>query len=766
VPFDLDEARLLAPIARPGSVSRTALVNRLRVSSLPPVVTLLAPAGYGKTTLLAQWAGRDGRCFAWVSMDEDDDDPLLLLRYVAAALWRAGRIDSSVLDAVGSTGRSSGRVVRLLTSALLSIVDPLVLVLDNVHLARSRQCAEVVAALAEHIPAGSTLVLAGRALPRLPVARLRASGRLLEIGAAELALSRREADLLMRGAGVELAAADVAELTDRTEGWAAGLYLAALSHPSEGDRFVADYFDFECLSRLSPQDVRFLTRTAVLESMCGPLCDMVLEAKGSARKLQSLERSNLFLVPLDQRRMWYRYHHEFRDFLRTELLRREPELVAALNRRAAAWCEVNGEAEAAISYAHAAGDVDLLARLVGAHALRVWSAGRSATVETWLGWFDDTTGLEKYPAIAVLGAWVHALRGRPAASERLLAVAESVAVEEALPDGSASVRPWIAVLRAATSSNGVEQMRSDAEVALQELGPASRWRSTALLLRGVAQLLLGDNERAEASMADAAEAAESVGATPSRVVALAEWSMLAAARGDEAGAETLAVQARALVGEHQLDDYLRSAIAFAVSARRELYRGNLERARAELEKAHALAPRLTHALPWYAVQTSLELARAHLALLDVDGAVALLTEADAILRRRPGLGVLAGHARELRAEVDRVAERHQGRTSTLTAAELRLLPLLATHLSFREIGEHLHVSRNTVKTQAISVYRKLGVSSRSEAIGRAVQLGLVDGPAAPSAAISSGRDDALPAAEVNGDRRGSRRDAAQARHSR
>ena len=396
-----------------------------------------------------------------------------------------------------------------------------------------------------------------------------------------------------------------------------------------------------------------------------------------------------------------------------------------LNRRAALWCQANGAPDAAISYAHAAGDVDLLAQLVAARVLSAWSAGHNAMVETWLGWFEDTAELQRHPAVAVLGAWIHALSGRTARAERWLDIA-TASPAEAPPDGSASIRPWIAVVRAAMCRDGAEQMRADAELALRELGPSSRWRPTALLLRGGAELLLGDTGRSEVSMADAAEAAENLGATPTRIAALAEWSLLVANRGGEEHAEPLALQARALIEDHQLGGYVRSAIAFAASALRGVRAADLDVARAELELAGSLRPLLTHALPWYSVHTSLQLARVELALLNVPGARTWLSHADEIVRRRPDLGVLPGQLRDLEAELDRVAEAEERRVSALTAAELRLLPFLATHLSFREIGEHLHVSRNTVKTQAISVYRKLGVTSRSEAIERAVELGLVD----------------------------------------
>jgi LuxR family maltose regulon positive regulatory protein len=554
----------------------------------------------------------------------------------------------------------------------------------------------------------------------------------------ELALSRREAKLLLREAGVEAAEGDVSELIDRTEGWAAGLYLAALSlrdvrgeaeELAGRDRFLADYFRSEYLAHLRPAEIRFLTRTSVLDSMSGPLCDAVLEGKGAARKLERLEKLNLFVVPLDRHRRWYRYHRLFRDLLRSELEQREPELVPALNGRAARWSEAHGSPDAAITYAGLARDTATVARLVGASALDVYHSGRLATIESWLKYFDDGSGLARYPALAVLGAWVHALRGRPAAAGRWLCAAENGNMKRALPDGTTSLEPWLALLRAALCREGPDQMLADAEAAVQGLADESQWRPTALLLRGAALLLLGGVAAADASMARAVDAAESVGATEAQVVALSERSLLAEARGDLGDAKALGLAARALVETSGLDDYPTVAIVLAASARTELRAGSWEKARADLEQANRLRPQLTYALPWHSVQALLELARAHMTLLDPSAAQSLLRDADDILLRRPELGVLAEAAAKLRAETEELLAAGDRRASTLTPAELRLLPLLATHLSFREIGERLYVSRNTVKTQAISVYRKLGVSSRSHAIERAGELGLLDPPA-------------------------------------
>ena len=281
--------------------------------------------------------------------------------------------------------RGPGPALRELIAAFRSLESPTVLVLDDVHMLRSKGSADVVAALALDVPNGSAVVLAGRSAARAPLARVRAHGGLLEVGAEELAFSRRDSKRLLRGLGVELEPAEVDDLLRVTEGWPVGVYLAGLALrdgkpggavPGGDDRFVTDYLDLEILSRLGSDDVSFLIRTSVLDELCGPLCDAVLDQEGSGRKLEALSRAGLFVVPLDRRREAYRYQRAFRDFLRAELERREPDAAAGLFSRASAWCEEHGRAEEAVAYAHAAGETDRVAELVGRHALAAWARGQ------------------------------------------------------------------------------------------------------------------------------------------------------------------------------------------------------------------------------------------------------------------------------------------------------------------------------------------------------------------------------------------------------
>jgi LuxR family maltose regulon positive regulatory protein len=754
LPFDVVGSKVHVPVLAPETVSRTALVNRLRAAGAFPLVLVVAPAGYGKTTLLSQWANRDARAFAWVSVDEFDNDPVVFLRNVSAALDHIEPIAPSALKALRRDGEGvvSAKALPRLAEVITSRESPFVLVLDDADLL-TRDSIAAVAALVEHIPSGSMIVLSGRTLPRMPVAALRASGPLLEIGPYELALSRREAEILLRSARVELPEAEINELLERTEGWAAGVYLAALAtrdatgeangKPREvieirgDDRFLADYFRSEYLSQLTPERLTFLRRTSVLSRMSGPLCDAVLQSRQSGLELASIEKSNLFIVPLDRHRGWYRYHRLFRDLLRRELEEREPELVPVLNQRAADWFEAQGEKELALEYSHAAGNTDSAARILGSVAMRACSRGRVAAVESWLDYFDDEGQLERYPAVAAEGSRIHALRGRPEQADHWLAAAErGVANAE---DGNATPA-CISVVRAAMCADGPDQMLSDAESALGALSTDHPWHPYALLVSGAAHVLLGDDDRANRVLATAAEASERAGQTESRALALSERSLLAAEHDDQE-AEALALDARRLIEDGDLGGYATSALETAVSARALLRHGQWDKARRQLTIAQRLASGLTCAIPWLTVQVQLELGHAYVTLRDQDKARGMLDDAREILRLRPGLGVLGERVAQLEVEIEGMPQASTGGNSGLTGAELRLLPLLSTHLSFREIGDRLFVSRNTIKTQAISVYRKLGVSSRSEAITRAVELGLVESAAADSSPVG-----AMPAA--------------------
>jgi LuxR family maltose regulon positive regulatory protein len=725
LPFDVDAGKIQIPLLASGLVSRTGLVNKLKANTTFPVVSITAPAGYGKTTLLAQWALRDSRSFAWVSLDEQDSDPLVLLRHIAAAMHAVVPLHPSVLDAVASPAASVwDAALPRLGSAFTACAGRVVLVLDDVHLLRSRESAELIGTLAGHLGGECALVLAGRATARLRLPALRAVGKLLEVGIDDLALTAKEAQLLLRRCGASSTLEEAADLVHRCEGWPGALRLCGCAQATGGQEdLIVDFLRSEYLTRLRRNSLQFLERTSVLERMSGDLCDAVLQRRGSRKELQRIERANLFLIPLDREGSWFRYHRLFREVLLRGLQQREPELIPLLHRRAAAWYEAHGELESALYHARTAGDTDHAAAIVSRIVLPVYYNGRAADAETWLTWLNDPRLLERHPLVALVGGFIHALRGSRLKAEGWLQIAE-----RKLGDKSRSLRSGFVAVRAAIGAGGPDQMAADAEAALSDLPDDSPLRPSALLALGTGHLLRGESDEADASFISAKGEAERLGVADVPIVAVAERSLIAAARGDHAGADAMAKEALELAERSHLDAYATSSLALAAAARAALRQGRWEEARGLLHDVRELGARGA-TLPWLTGQTLIEEARAHLALRDLKSVSARLAEIDELLAGGPTLAALDDDAAALRRDVAALPQRTDSVMAGLTAAELRLLPFLATHLSFREIGETLYVSRNTVKTEAISVYRKLGVSSRSEAVGRAVELGLIEPPA-------------------------------------
>ena len=733
--FELLESKLRAPQLRGRAVPRKALIALLEESDTAPVVSLSAGPGWGKTTLLAQWRARSRRPFAWVAIDENDNDPIVLLTYVAAALDRVSQLDASVFDALAMPGASiEGSVVPRVAAALATMDEAAVLVLDDLHLLHNSRCLAIVAELTRHVPEGSQLVLSARGRPALPLGALRARGLAVEIGHDELRLDEAEAHQLLSAAGLDLSPAEVAELTERTEGWSAGLYLAALSAKRNGatgairfrgdDRFVAEYLRSEVLSRLPRDELRILTRTAVLERMSGSLCDAVLDSSGSAAELESLARSNLFVVPLDSNGHWYRYHRLFRELLRAELERAEPDLVPRLLARAVAWSAANGQTEAAIGYAQDVGDVDQVSRLVEQCLLPAYESGRFAAVERWLGWLEAHGALERNAAVAVLGALLAAIWGRPVAAERWADAAERATYDGVLPDGSPLVDSWLALLRAQLCRRGAARMRGDAELALRTVAAESPFRTSASLLLAISHVLLGDVERADDLLADVADEGLELGAVDDVAVALGQRAAIAIARKAWVQAEGFTDRALHVIRRSAMDALSHQRVRLCRSCpRRDSPRRDPASPGAPRPGARATsAPDVRVAVPRRSDR--LELARVHLAQADALGAETMLREIDAVLRRRPALGELPARVEELRASLTTMRGDAPG-ASALSEAELRLLPYLATHLSFREIGERVYLSRHTVKSHAMAIYRKLNATSRNAAVERATELGLL-----------------------------------------
>jgi LuxR family transcriptional regulator, maltose regulon positive regulatory protein len=727
-------AKLSVPQPRQGSVSRAGLIEAARASGCR-VVGVTAPAGYGKSTLLSEWALAEDRRVAWVSLNGFDDDPAGLLTLLASAYAGVSPGNDDLVADMGGPGVSAlGRSAPLLAAVLSTSQAPFVVMLDDLHELRSPACHDVLEVVISGIPRGSQLAAASRSeQPHLP--RLRAAGDAWELGASDLALDVDAAEQIFKQAHISITRDAAAAVTERTEGWPAGLYLAAMiarASPGQGltvsgdDRFVADYLYRESLSQLSEGTQRFLRRTAVLDQLCAPLCDALLEEATSQDSLRELEGSNSFLIGLDRRREWYRYHALFREFLLGELNRTEPDVVMTLHLRAADWYEANGSPALAIEHLlSAATQRHRSVQLVTQLAIPTYKAGHMSTVQRWLSALGDPA-IEEFPPLAVLAGWVAALTGQTAEAQRWAALLDAASFDSATEMGTSfdSARK---MLRAAMCSQGPEQMMSEASTALAQEPPWSPWRDTALYLNAEAHLLTGNIDQACALFAEASSVAAENSNADCLVLSESELALVAMDRGrwDEAAGRL--ERALAIVDEHRMHDYATSVLVVAAAARHAVHHGDLEQADRLITRAMRARPSCTFAMPFIAVGVRLQLAKVHLAKGDVSTARHLLREIDDILLHRPDLGALVDQVSALRALLTASTQGERGGAPPLTAAELRLLPYLQTHLTLAEIGERLFVSRNTVGSEVTSIYRKLGVSSRADAVRQATAVGLLGG---------------------------------------
>ncbi len=726
------EAKLTVPQARPGSVSRSELIETASTSECR-VVGVTAPAGYGKSTLLAQWARAEDRRVGWMSLDQLDDDPALLLTLLASAYARTSSGNADLVADMGGLGVAVlGRAAPRMAAALRTSPDPFVLMVDDLQALKSPACHDVLGVVMSGIPQGSQLVMASRSeQPHLP--RLRTSGDALEFGMSDLMLDAAGAEQIFAEANVSVTPELAAEVAARTEGWPAGLYLAALiARDSRGeslsiagdDRYVADYLYRESLLQQTEEMQRFLRQTSVLDQLCGPLCDALLADSGAQEQLRELEASNMFLVPLDRRRGWYRYHALFREFLLSELRRIEPGRIEKLNLRAADWYESNGSPSLAIEHLLQTSELDRSLQLVTAMALPTYKAGNISTVVRWLTVLGDSA-IEGHPPLAVLAGWITALSGDVVAAQRLGASVDAASYELVPLDGSASFDSARAMWRAFMCPTGPEDMLLDANLALEQEPPWSVWRDNALVIAGEAYLLSGDVDRAVELFTESSALSAVNNNSDSLVLSESELALLAMDRGHWSEAAEHLERAQTTIDEHRLHDYVTCLLAFAAAARLAVHRGDSTTAERELTRAMRARVSLTFVLPWLSVRVRLQLAKVYWALGEQATAHHLLREIDDVMLQRPQLGILVEEVASLGETIRSSASIGSPGASPLSPAELRLLPYLQTHLTYREIAERLFVSRNTVSTEVSSIFRKFGVSSRGAAVEHALSIGLL-----------------------------------------
>jgi LuxR family transcriptional regulator, maltose regulon positive regulatory protein len=724
-----------APSPRRELVLRPLLVERLVAGSQLKLTLLAAPAGWGKTTILAEWLAHDRpRRFAWLSVDRGDNDPGRFWSYVVVALQTVDPgLGASALAQLRASGTS---IVDVVLPALINEIadraEPIVLVLDDFHVITTPEVHEQLTFLIDNLPQSLHLAVATRSDPPLALARRRAQGEVNEIRADELQFSEEEtASLLNQVLGLGLDSADVARLRRRTEGWAAGLYLAALSLRGQpdprgfiqafagDDRHIVDYLGAEVLAG-QEQDVQaFLLQTSILDRLCGPLCDTVTEGSGSAGMLERIERSNLFVRSLDAKREWYRYHRLFSELLHHELRRRSPDLVPTLHRRASAWHRRHGSVREAIGHAIAGGDDAEAAELVAEHWNAFFNQGRLTTVSDWLDALPAETVLAD-PRLAIARAWIALDLGRLDEVERWIeAAAESSSDESALADVS------VVYSFKAGDLGGASDAAREA-LALQPEGE-SFGRTVALLLLGATRYWSERPREAIEALDEAAALARAMDNHLGHIYALGYLAMARLDLGEVAEAEKLTRQALDVADDPGRREHFVAMIAHLAESRFLAQAGRLDDACAAAARAAVLAKRGAGRIEL--AYAFIQLAGLQRETGDRAGARDALAEALRSAENAPDLGkveqLLRGTERRLTVGRARRAPGEELPGDELSERELTVLRLLPTRLSQREIGESLYVSVNTVKTHMKSIFRKLDVSTREDAVAKARELGLV-----------------------------------------
>lgn len=745
------EAKLRIALPGGASINRPALVRTLLPAPPAPFVLISAPVGYGKSTLLAQWSAHQNnagleyagpvpsRPFVAVSLDGSDNDPLAFWTAVVHAVTRTCP-DVEGIRLIRMLRIPQPNINNVVLPALLEEIGAncphLVLALDNYQAITEPECHEQLDYLRDQLPARACLVLATRTDPPLPLARLRASGDIVEIRMGELRFAPHEvAQAVRHVSGHQLSESDLGELAETTEGWPAVVYLAARLLRSQSDpgaflkyfggnnRYVADYLEEEVLRHLPGEVRRFLARTSILNRLTARLCDAVAGTANSADLLDSLERSNLFLVPLDGARTWYRYHHLFGQTLREQLARTEPGATATLHQNASTWYERVGDKREAIEHALAADDADRAIGLIACHWAHYLYRGELATIRSWLSALGEKRASQS-PLTAICAAWLTALSGERLASQRWLKTAERLGHRGPLPDGMQSVRGAVALYQGTFGFGGVTEMLAAARIATDlHTDPASPWYAQARVALGYSHYLAGDLHAAVPVLEEAAQAA--VPFPVLRILALSALSLAAGDLGRVAQAADLAKAAHELVATWDLADSSEVTLARIACTAALIREGHLVRARQELEHAVRLGRTIIGLPPWPTITALALLARVMITMGDRDDARALLNEATGLL------AVLPDGSEQVRAMLTEIERRLSSpeRCATiaprLTDREQAVLRLLPSSLPLREVAAQLFVTVNTVKSHTRLIYRKLGVSSRTEAIRRARELGLL-----------------------------------------
>lgn len=706
-------------------------VHDLLDSATGAVAVVVAPGGYGKTMHVRGWAQQCGRPMAWLDLDRGDDEPSALLDRLVDALSAIS--DPGLLDPDCSDGGPSGAVG--LGRSLARSPRPFVLVLDDVQAVSSRAALDTIADVVGHVGAGSTVVLVGRAEPAVPLGRLRASGDVVDVSSSSLALTPSQTRSLLGSIGVHLDDTRLAQLVDVTEGWPLGLRLLGESIAASGseadidrlldgrDRAVAHYVWQEWLSGIASEDIQFLMRVSGVATLSGDVCDHLLDRVDSGAVLERLHRDTSVLIPLDRRDESYRLHRLVRAVLLAQFERTERRQWVRIERQASEWFEERGDVDAAVHHALRIGDLPRLEGLVFRYGPRYSTDGRWPDVARWLDAFPRDR-LTTNAALCLLAIFIALRKGDGDEVAMFLRFAERAVVEHRRAGHPSAVEHELAVVSSLMGRSSNADVRARAAAARDALAPGV-WHALSCVANGALAFEAGDVETARELLEEGAIEARLVGAPTVESNGRAHLAMVLAARGNWGAAVSAARSARRLSLGEAIGPtpslVLATACGALVAASEsdpELARGEIARARQQLVGLGAIAG-------WANVQARVALAQSSLRLGDRVTARALIGEIEAQLRDQPDAVMPRRQLAELEEQLRRAQRDLPTGPAALTAAELRVLHYLPTNLTHHEIGQRLFVSRNTAKSHAASVYRKLGAASRAEAVEIARSAGLL-----------------------------------------
>lgn len=721
------------PAPYPTMVWREGILLRMAQRPSPQALVVRAPGGFGKTTLLLQWAARDPRPTVWLALGPETADASSVAQRIVRALGSAG-----LLTAGGPTVPDTyqlpiwqSHALPALAEVLNGVREPVLLVLDDVSPMIGEQWDSLAAIVAASLPAGSTLAITTREGTPPSLLRLLPAGLLLQLTAVDLVLGADEAAAILRRIRPTMRSEDAAGLLAETQGWPVALALVA-SQPSRrpGGRAVlsygalADYLRNEVVARLSPDTAAFLLRVSIVEELDGEICDAVTASSGSLALLRRLSASSGLLVPLDEAGTRFRLHPLLRHYLAQDFAAADPQGWERAHTAAACVRAVQGQPDVAVGHARAAGDGELLAAICWRQAPLLLASGRFAVLRRWLGGFSQED-LSRVVDLAVLDAWVASHEGDMARKDRMLAAAQALVGALPAPERGRACARDVLLLHAALGHAGLHEMAAHGAAFLAEADPDDPWRAVGHYLVGVAAALRADSDRAHEQFLACRRVALMYSLPLMEAHAEAGLADVAFAVGDTDRGLRHAHAARALVHAGRLDFIPTAAPILVTSTRAYLAEGRFHEARHEAAAALRSTTLLREGVPWLAVHGRLMLAEAFLRLGDDAQARQLISEADEAALdptgRSPVLDAAREACRALLAERKAVAL-----DEVLTSAELRVLQYLPTHLTVPQIAEEMFVSRHTVKTQVMAVYRKLGVHTRADAIAVARERGMLN----------------------------------------